>query len=53
VEVKREEAMIGAVTGRANDPERAAAFYDVIAKELGVGRMMEWLMEWPMEWLME
>jgi predicted lactoylglutathione lyase len=34
--------MIGYVTLGTNDLEKAAAFYDVIAKELGVGRMMEW-----------
>lgn len=34
--------MIGYVTLGTNDLERAAAFYDAIAKELGTGRMMEW-----------
>lgn len=34
--------MIGYVTLGTNDLERGAAFYDAIAKELGVGRMMEW-----------
>lgn len=33
--------MIGYVTLGTNDLPRAAAFYDAIAKELGVGRMME------------
>ncbi len=33
--------MIGYVTLGTNDLARAAAFYDAIAKELGVGRMME------------
>lgn len=33
--------MIGYVTLGTNDLERAAAFYDAIAKEMGVGRMME------------
>ena len=33
--------MIGYVTLGTNDLARAAAFYDEIAKELGVGRMME------------
>ncbi len=33
--------MIGYVTLGTNDLKRAAAFYDEIAKELGVGRMME------------
>ena len=33
--------MIGYVTFGTNDLVRAAKFYDAIAKELGVGRMME------------
>jgi catechol 2,3-dioxygenase-like lactoylglutathione lyase family enzyme len=33
--------MIGYVTLGTNDLARAAAFYDAIAQELGVGRMME------------
>ena len=33
--------MIGYVTLGTNDLARAAAFYDAIAKEFGVGRMME------------
>lgn len=33
--------MIGYVTVGTNDLERAAKFYDAIAKEMGVGRMME------------
>ncbi len=33
--------MIGYVTVGTNDLERAAKFYDVIAAEMGVGRMME------------
>ncbi|MXO86687.1 VOC family protein [Altererythrobacter aurantiacus] len=33
--------MIGYVTLGTNDLERAAEFYDPIAKELGFGRMME------------
>jgi len=33
--------MIGYVTLGTNDLARAAKFYDAIAKELGVGRMME------------
>lgn len=33
--------MIGYVTLGTNDLKRAAAFYDAIAKEAGVGRMME------------
>ncbi|MEX0342575.1 MAG: VOC family protein, partial [Erythrobacter sp.] len=33
--------MIGYVTLGTNDLARAAAFYDPIAAELGVGRMME------------
>jgi predicted lactoylglutathione lyase len=33
--------MIGYVTLGTNDLKRAAAFYDAIAKEMGVGRMME------------
>lgn len=33
--------MIGYVTLGTNDLVRAAKFYDAIAKELGVGRMME------------
>ncbi len=33
--------MIGYVTLGTNDLARAAAFYDAIARELGVGRMME------------
>lgn len=34
--------MIGYVTVGTNDMERGAKFYDAIAAELGVGRMMEW-----------
>lgn len=34
--------MIGYVTLGTNDLERAARFYDALAKELGTGRMMEW-----------
>jgi len=34
--------MIGYVTLGTNNLERAAAFYDIIAKEMGTGRMMEW-----------
>lgn len=34
--------MIGYVTLGTNDLERAAAFYDAIAAELGYGRMYEW-----------
>ncbi len=33
--------MIGYVTLGTNDLKRAAAFYDAIAKEMGVGRFME------------
>jgi predicted lactoylglutathione lyase len=33
--------MIGYVTLGTNDLARAAAFYDAIAKEMGVGRFME------------
>ena len=33
--------MIGYVTVGTNDLERAAAFYDAVCAELGVGRMME------------
>ena len=33
--------MIGYVTVGTNDLERAAKFYDAIAAEMGVGRMME------------
>lgn len=33
--------MIGYVTLGTRDLKRAASFYDAIAKELGVGRMME------------
>lgn len=33
--------MLGYVTVGTNDLERAAKFYDAIAKEMGVGRMME------------
>ena len=33
--------MIGYVTLGTNDLERAAKFYDAIAREMGVGRMME------------
>ena len=33
--------MLGYVTVGTNDLERAATFYDAIAKEMGVGRMME------------
>jgi predicted lactoylglutathione lyase len=34
--------MIGYVTLGTNDLERAAKFYDALAKVLGTGRMMEW-----------
>jgi catechol 2,3-dioxygenase-like lactoylglutathione lyase family enzyme len=34
--------MIGYVTLGTNDLDRAAVFYDAIAAQLGVGRMMEW-----------
>ena len=34
--------MIGYVTLGTNDLERGAGFYDRLAAELGVGRMMEW-----------
>ena len=34
--------MIGYVTLGSNDLVRGAKFYDAIAAELGVGRMMEW-----------
>jgi predicted lactoylglutathione lyase len=34
--------MIGYVTLGTNDLERAAAFYDAIAAEMGTSRMMEW-----------
>jgi len=33
--------MIGYVTVGTNDLEKSAKFYDAIAKEMGVGRMME------------
>jgi len=33
--------MLGYVTVGTNDLERAAKFYDAIAAEIGVGRMME------------
>ncbi len=33
--------MIGYVTMGTNDLEKAAKFYDAIAKEMGVGRMMD------------
>ena len=33
--------MVGYVTLGTNDLKRAAAFYDALAKELGVSRMME------------
>ena len=33
--------MIGYVTVGTNDLEKSARFYDAIAKEMGVGRMME------------
>jgi len=33
--------MIGYVTVGTNDLEKAAAFYDALAAEMGVGRMME------------
>jgi catechol 2,3-dioxygenase-like lactoylglutathione lyase family enzyme len=38
---QEEHLMIGYVTLGTNDLARAAKFYDAIAKELGVGRMME------------
>ncbi|MFY7838060.1 MAG: VOC family protein [Novosphingobium sp.] len=34
--------MIGYVTVGTNDLERGAKFYDAIAAEMGVARMMEW-----------
>lgn len=34
--------MIGYVTLGTNDLDRAAAFYDALANELGTKRMMEW-----------
>jgi len=34
--------MIGYVTVGTNDLARAARFYDAVAAELGVGRMIEW-----------
>lgn len=34
--------MLGYVTLGTNDLQRAAKFYDAIAKELGVGRMMDY-----------
>ncbi|MFN3371341.1 MAG: VOC family protein [Sphingomonadaceae bacterium] len=34
--------MIGYVTLGTNDLERAAKFYDLLAAEMGTGRMMEW-----------
>jgi catechol 2,3-dioxygenase-like lactoylglutathione lyase family enzyme len=34
--------MIGYVTLGTNDLDRAAKFYDALAKELGTSRMMEW-----------
>jgi predicted lactoylglutathione lyase len=36
-----EKAMIGYVTLGTNDLARAAAFYDALGTEMGVGRMME------------
>jgi len=33
--------MIGYVTLGTNDMEKAAKFYDALAKEMGVGRMMD------------
>jgi catechol 2,3-dioxygenase-like lactoylglutathione lyase family enzyme len=38
---KRSDSMIGYVTLGTNDLPRAAKFYDAIAAEMGVGRMME------------
>jgi catechol 2,3-dioxygenase-like lactoylglutathione lyase family enzyme len=37
----RSESMIGYVTLGTNDLARAAKFYDAIAAEMGVGRMMD------------
>jgi predicted lactoylglutathione lyase len=37
----RRESMIGYVTVGTNDLSRAAQFYDALAAEMGVGRMME------------
>ena len=34
--------MLGYVTLGTNDLERAAVFYDAVAKEMGTSRMMEW-----------
>jgi catechol 2,3-dioxygenase-like lactoylglutathione lyase family enzyme len=39
--LKRSDSMIGYVTLGTNDLPRAAKFYDAIAAELGVGRMMD------------
>jgi len=39
--VTREDKMIGYVTLGTNDLARGATFYDALAKELGVGRMMD------------
>jgi catechol 2,3-dioxygenase-like lactoylglutathione lyase family enzyme len=40
--IPKEDTMIGYVTLGTNDLPRAAVFYDAIAKEMGVGRMMEY-----------
>ena len=42
--------MIGYVTLGTNDLPRAAIFYDAIAAEMGVGRMMDFdqFIAWPM-----
>ena len=34
--------MLGYVTLGTNDLEKAAVFYDAVAKEMGTSRMMEW-----------
>jgi hypothetical protein len=44
--------MIGYVTLGTNDLPRSAKFYDAIANEMGVGRMMEFenFIAWGRQW---
>jgi catechol 2,3-dioxygenase-like lactoylglutathione lyase family enzyme len=39
--IKEDDSMIGYVTLGTNDLAKAAVFYDAIAAEMGVGRMMD------------
>ena len=41
IPVSRTQTLIGYVTLGTNDMQKAAKFYDALAKEMGTGRMME------------